>query len=321
VNELKMITGQEKRKPPLRIIGFSVISLLFSFSSVAISESRESETSESDTVQKVLSQIFQCSKTIVIRSQNLTKEEQAQACKMLGKQEDKFHQLFNTRSKPVKDDLNKNLRVNVYQAREDFVKYAGNHFNMPTDNGGMYLEGFPDQDGNQAEFITYQRGDVIWNLRHEYIHYLDGRFNLYGDFCDSLHDSHSPPENCAKPAPLFPHTVWWSEGIAEYIAKGKDHRRAFDIVNSKPEEFKLSQIFNTGYVRNSGGARIYFWGYFAARFMMENQRDKVEVMLSFLRDGDYPRYQALIKSWDNSMDKEFSEWLSQLLRTELSKES
>ncbi|MCW8997838.1 MAG: collagenase [Kangiellaceae bacterium] len=272
---------------------------------------------------EVLSQTTKCSETIVIRSQNLTEDEQLKACKMLRKQETTFHQLFNTQGKPVKHDLNQSLRVNVYASRDDYVKHASNHFNMPTDNGGMYLEGFPDKPDNQAEFVTYQRvlndKKVIWNLQHEYVHYLDGRYNIYGDFCASLHDSHSPPENCPKPAPLDPHTVWWTEGIAELVAKGESHPRAFNNVVKNLNKFKLSDIFNTSYEHNGGGDRVYYWGYFAARYMMEKQRDKIEQMLTFLRAGDFPRYQALIRSWDNHMDEDFERWLRAIVNQQSKK--
>ncbi|WP_444995486.1 collagenase [Aliikangiella sp. IMCC44359] len=265
-------------------------------------------------INKVLTQIKTCSPTLVIRSQKLTIAQQNEACEVLSKQEAKFHQIFNTEGKPVKHDFNKNLRVNVYNSRDEYVKHASGHFNMPTDNGGMYLEGYPDKPGNQAEFITYEKGKVIWNLRHEYVHYLDGRFNTYGDFCAALHDSHSPPENCPKPAPLLPHSVWWSEGIAEYIAKYHDHPRAVKDVSIQVEKYKLSELFDTSYEMNGGGERVYSWGYFAVRYMIENQREKVEEMLVFLRAGDLPRYQALIRLWGTSMDKDFTAWLKKQIK-------
>ena len=261
----------------------------------------------------VLSQSHACSDSIVIRSQNLTSEQLRDACKKLTIQESRFHKLFGTKDKPVNHDNNQFLRVNVYASRDDYVKHATVHFNMPTDNGGMYLEGLPHIKGNQAEFITYQKGEVIWNLQHEYVHYLDGRFNIYGDFCASLHDSHSPPENCAKPAPLLPHTVWWSEGVAEFIAHGAEHSRAFESVKKSEDQFALSQLFDTSYEQNGGADRVYSWGYFSVRYMMEKQRDKVDTMLGFLRAGDFPRYQALVRSWGNSMDSDFKEWLEKRL--------
>ncbi|QLE86309.1 collagenase [Shewanella sp. Scap07] len=259
---------------------------------------------------EVLTQVHQCSDTIIIRSQALSAEQTQQACQLLQKQEANFHSLFNTLDKPVRDDNNVSMRANVYASRDDYVQYVTAHFDVPSDNGGMFLEGLPHIKGNQAEFVAYQKKGQIWNLAHEYVHYLDGRFNLWGDFCASLHDSHSAPEYCPQPAPLLPHLVWWSEGIAEYISQGDNNPKAIEIAQS--QKFALSELFNTSYETNGGGDRVYRWGYLAVRYMMEQQRDKVETMLGFTRNGDYARYQALVKQWGTSMDDDFQVWLKTL---------
>ena len=278
----------------------------------ACSSQPQQVTSERDQkIQLVLSHLHQCSPSLSLRSQALTPENERKTCDMLGVVEKQFHDIFATEGKPVRDDHNTSLRANIYQSKEDFQKYATQHFDMPTDNGGMYLEGLPERPGNQAEFVANQKKDgTIHNLGHEFVHYLDGRFNLYGDFCANLHDSHAPPENCAKPAPLTPYLVWWTEGIAEYVSKGKDNPVAIKAAAEKT--YVLSQLFDTGYESNNGVARIYSWGYLAVRFMMEKQRPDIERMLVLTRAGDYPRYQALVRSWGTSMDKEFALWLEGL---------
>ncbi|ABZ77604.1 Microbial collagenase [Shewanella halifaxensis HAW-EB4] len=268
------------------------------------------QAGETASLESVLNQNHACSDTIIIRSQALTKEQISSACELLVRQEANFHQLFGTLNKPVADDNNHSMRANVYHSREDYVAHVTNHFDVPSDNGGMYLEGLPWKSDNQAEFVAYEKKGQVWNLAHEYVHYLDGRFNLYGDFCLSLHDSHSGPEYCPKPAPLYPHTVWWSEGVAEYISLGENNPKAFALIGEK--NLELSDIFNTSYEQNGGTDRVYRWGYLAVRFMIENHKDKVDEMLSFTRKGDYPRYQALIKQWGNSMDDEFQIWLKTL---------
>ncbi|MCL1057030.1 collagenase [Shewanella gelidimarina] len=258
----------------------------------------------------VLSQNYACSDTIIIRSQALTSQQIESACLLLQTQEAKFHLLFGTLNKPVTNDNNHSMRANVYHSREDYIANVTAHFDVPSDNGGMYLEGFPWVDGNQAEFVAYEKKGQVWNLAHEYVHYLDGRFNLYGDFCASLHDSHSAPEYCPKPAPLYPHTVWWSEGIAEYISLGDDNPKAIKVIGDK--NLVLSDLFNTSYESNGGGDRVYRWGYLAVRFMIENHKNKIDEMLTFTRKGDYPRYQALVNQWGTSMDAEFQVWLTDL---------
>ncbi|MCL1145999.1 collagenase [Shewanella marinintestina] len=265
-------------------------------------------------IDAVLSQSHACSDTIVIRSQALTKQQISDACQLLQTQEANFHQLFGTLNKPVANDNNHNMRANVYHSREDYVEHVTQHFDVPSDNGGMYLEGLPWKSDNQAEFVAYEKKGQVWNLAHEYVHYLDGRFNLYGDFCLSLHDSHSGPEYCPKPAPLYPHTVWWSEGVAEYISVGDNNPKAIALIGNK-QSYPLSDIFNTSYEKNGGTDRVYRWGYLAVRFMIENHKDKVDSMLGFTRTGDYPRYQALLTDWGTSMDAEFDAWLKQLKST------
>ncbi len=266
-------------------------------------------------VTEVLSQQHRCSATLLLRHAKLTKMQTSQICTELAAVEQRFHQLLNTGQKPVADDGNSALRANIYGSRADFERFAGAHFKMPTDNGGMYLEGLPDESGNQAEFVAYQRDSgEVWNLRHEYVHYLDGRFNLYGDFCANLHDSHAAPENCPQPAPLTPYLVWWTEGLAEYIAFGADNPAALALARQTAgkQVYPLSELFNTGYVSQGGTERVYRWGYLATRYLLEQQPAKASSMLQFLRRGDYPRYQALVKGWGSSLDADFQRWLATL---------
>lgn len=263
-------------------------------------------------VSKVLSQQHRCSDTLLLRHAKLTALQTSAICTELTAVEQRFHQLLNTGRTPVADDGNTALRANIYASRADFEHYAGAHFQMPTDNGGMYLEGLPDKAGNQAEFVAYQRGSgEVWNLRHEYVHYLDGRFNLHGDFCANLHDSHAAPENCPKPAPLTPYLVWWTEGLAEYIAQGTDNPAALELARDKAgkELYPLSELFNTGYISQGGTERVYRWGYLATRYLLEQHPDKVSQLLQLLRRGDYPRYQAVVKGWGTSLDADFQRWL------------
>lgn len=283
-----------------------------SFSPLASTEHKLTLTSATSlpAVDKVLTQVHHCNPSITIRSQTLTTEKIAKACKELIAKEDNFHRIFNTRDTPVADDNNISLRANFYRSNEEYIKYAGHHFNMPTNNGGMYLEGYPDKKNNQAEFVAFERNGSLWNLSHEYIHYLDGRFNRYGDYCNGLHDDHAGPEFCPSPNAPYPHGVWWSEGIAEYITLGVDNPKAIALAHHK--SFALSELFNTSYNNNGGSDRIYRWGYLAVRFMMENHRNKIEESLVLSRQGNWSGYQALMRSWSTSLDKEWFTWLDNL---------
>lgn len=263
------------------------------------------------SADRVLNHAHRCGPSLLLRSQALQAGQEAQICQDLGAVERRFHALFGTAGKPVAQDVNEALRANIYASVKDFKQWAGGHFDMPVDNGGMYLEGHPERPGNQAEFVAYQRGDgSVHNLAHEFTHYLDSRFNLYGDFCANLHDSHSPPENCAQPSPLRPYLVWWTEGVAEYVAQGDAHPRLKAIAQA--QKLPLSELFVTGYETQGGTERVYGGGYLAVRYMMERQRPRIEQMLALTRVGDYPRYQALVRGWGQGMDADFAAWVASL---------
>lgn len=272
--------------------------------------SKPAQQVDPNSVNGVLANQHACSDSIVLRYQSLDSDQIDLICPMLKQNETRFHHVFKTKGKPVADDNNHSMRANIYASRDDFVKHATKHFNMPTDNGGMYLEGFPSNMDNQAEFVAYVKDGKVWNLGHEYIHYLDGRFNQYGDYCKGLHDDHSGPEFCEKPTPNFPHLVWWGEGIAEYIANGDNNPKAIAMI--KQQRYLLSDLFNTSYNRNGGSDRVYRFGYLAVRYMIENHRNRVEKMLSLTRRGDYAGYQALVKSWGRTMDQDFDRWTKAL---------
>lgn len=263
-----------------------------------------------EPIENILIRVDECSASIVFRSQALSEKLVSRACQQLIQQEKNFHQIFGTQDKPVKDDHNVRLRANFYSSNENYVKYATAHFNMPTNNGGMYLEGYPEKKNNHAEFVAYQKNGGLWNLRHEFIHYLDGRFNHYGDYCNGLHDDHAGPEFCAEPHLAYPHLVWWTEGIAEFLAKGDDNPKAVTLAASK--QYPISELFNTSSNQNGGTERVYYWGYLAVRFMMENQPRKIEEMLLLTRRGDWNGYQQLVGNWSTQFDQQWYAWLEKL---------
>lgn len=204
--------------------------------------------------------------TIKIRSQNLTTLQKTSACATMGLEETYFHNKLQSNNTPVADDNNAQLQVNIFDSSDDYKKYAGPIFGIGTNNGGMYLEGDPATPGNVSNFVAYEASyaepdHFVWNLEHEYVHYLDGRFDLYGGF-------NSPTEDI----------VWWSEGVAEYVANQDDNQAALDTVNDGSTytlgvEFKAggwpSASDNHGSSNNTGNDEcIYitnpasYWGYF-----------------------------------------------------------
>jgi microbial collagenase len=238
-----------------------------------------------------------CSPTLKIRAQSMTGAQLSSTCTIVAGQETFFHDKLTTSNTPVANDNNAALEMVVFNSSSDYGTYAGAIFGIDTNNGGMYLEGNPAAVGNQARFIAYEAEWVlpsfeIWNLTHEYVHYLDGRFNLYGDFGASI----------AKK------TVWWIEGLAEYMSYSY---RNLVYTAAQQEAAKgtypISTIFRNDY--NSGQTRVYNWGYLAVRYMFEKRRPQVTSILGYVRPGNYAGYETFMNGLGTQYDADFKGWL------------
>lgn len=247
---------------------------------------------------KVLSQVHVCSPTIKIRSQNMTAAQHAAACSKMEYEEGYFHTKLATNNNPVPDDNNTQLQVNIFDSSGDYQKYAGPIFDIGTNNGGMYLEGDPSVQGNVPNFVAYEAtyanpDHYVWNLEHEYVHYLDGRFDLYGGF-------NAPTETI----------VWWTEGVAEYVANQDNNQAAIDTIKDG-SVYDLNTIFATTY-DGFDQDRIYRWGYLAVRFMFERHNDEVNLMLNSTRSGNWSAYKSRINQWATAYGSEFTQWTQDL---------
>ena len=225
-----------------------------------------------DLESAVLAGNHTCSDTLKIRFEEPIADQNLDSiCQSLAAEEVLFHQKFNQPA-PVKNDNNTDLEVVIFSSSTEYQNYAGKFFGINTDNGGMYLEGEPSSNNNQARFIAFQATWLpeftVWNLEHEYVHYLDGRFNQWGSFSDQ-------PAN----------SVWWGEGIAEYLSKQDNHENALAVAPNKT--YSLSELFQTTY-ENGDTARVYYWGYLSVRFMFERHQEKLqERLLPSMRAAKY----------------------------------
>ncbi len=237
-----------------------------------------------------------CSSTIRVRAQALTAAQFSDTCSQLAAEETYAHTMLKTRRLPVANDNNSALEVVVFDDYANYQKYASLIYGISTDNGGMYLEGNPADAANQARFVAYKATWLpdfqIWNLKHEYIHYIDGRFDMAGDFALGT----------SKP------TVWWIEGIAEYISLGNNNQAAIDA--ARTAQYKLSDIFGNTYEMADYVNRAYRWGYMATRFMIERHRSDVDANLALFRQGDYAGYQARMQAIGTGYDAEFTSWVA-----------
>lgn len=239
-----------------------------------------------------------CGDSLRIRAQQITGAELTSSCTSLRNQDSYFHGVAKD-SGPVANDRNTTLEVIVFDSSTDYQTYAGVLFGIDTNNGGMYLEGDPAAAGNQPRFIAYEAEWLrptfeIWNLNHEYTHYLDGRFTMHGDFT----------ENVATP------TIWWIEGFAEYVSYHyRDLTYSAAIAEAARGTYALSTVFDTTYDHDT--ARVYRWGYLAVRYMLQFHRSDMDTVLGYYRAGNWNAARSYLTSTIGTRyDSDWYTWLS-----------
>lgn len=240
-----------------------------------------------------------CGSSIRIRAQDMTAAQLAGTCESLLKQDAYFHNLVKDGNKPVADDGNTTIEVCVFDSSTAYQTYAGAMFGIDGGTGGMYLEGDPAASGNQPRFVTHEAESArprfeIRNLNHEYTHYLDGRFDLYGGFA----------ANVSTP------TIWWIEGIAEYVSysyRKVTNRRA--IAEAAKRTYALSALWDTTYHHDA--SRIYSWSYLAVRFMLERHPDDVATLLGHYRTGNWNAARTFLTATIGTRyDADWQTWLT-----------
>lgn len=254
-----------------------------------------------DLQNAVLSVNHSCNPSVRIRGQGLSVRQLTAACASLRRQEAIFHWRLMTNRQPVADDLTAVHEIVAFADYDNYHTYSGLFFGNPTDNGGIFYEGDPSQPGNVARHLgyvaTWLPNEPIWNLEHEYVHHLDSRFNLYGDIGESRIDTHK--------------TLWWIEGLAEYLSRRDDNERAIALARASP--LALQEVFTATYA--SGVDRVYRWPYLAVRFLFERHPAAVAEVVGHLRTGDYDGYLNFVNAGlglGAAQNTEWQDWLGEV---------
>ncbi|MFC9328550.1 collagenase [Kitasatospora sp. NPDC057015] len=240
---------------------------------------------------------YACSATLRVRAQRLSAQQLTGTCDSLAGQDSFFHTVVKDSGQPVSGDRNTTLELVVFDSRSEYVRLAGSLYGVDTNNGGVYLEGNPAAAGNQARFITYRdetsQAFAIKNLNHEYTHYLDGRYDMYGDW----------NANVSTP------TLWWIEGLAEYVSY--TYRGVFNswaATEASKQTYALSTLFDT--TQQYDQNRIYAWGYLAVYYMVEKHPGDVAKILGYYRTGSWQAARTYLKQTIGTRyDADFRSWL------------
>lgn len=241
--------------------------------------------------------------TIVnIQSPLLDAEQIDFICQTLKQTESRFHELLNTNLIPVPNDQNDSVNVNIFANQSAYMTTGQYEQNMRDDAAtGIYYEVNPETINAQAHVNTFEAhrwagGEFfIWELAHEYVHYLDGRYNKQGSY--STTEAHD--------------ITWWSEGLAEYIADYDSPYMNVELVHS-PEDFVANDIVTSGY---GGDASPYDWGALLVRYLVEEQPEKLSEFRELTRSGDYSGMDSWLDSWSKEAQSSFATWQSGKLIT------
>ena len=232
---------------------------------------------------------------VTVHAQNLDGNQLTYACERLSEVSSTFHQLFDTNCEPVASDSNDHLDAYVFHDISSCEDYSSAAFFRNVDAcSGIYFERDPADRNTTPYFIVTEyepwegppdRRLSIWNWEHEYVHYLDGRYNLYDGYRGDLDSLH-----------------WWTEGLANYLA-AEVYRHLYQPPFESPHT--LAEI-----LLHSDSLRTrYRYRQLAVRYFMENHRDFVDTIIGFMRRGEYDAYQAFLEREVGRYSESWESWV------------
>ncbi|MFA8344078.1 MAG: collagenase [Rhodothermaceae bacterium] len=213
-----------------------------------------------------------------------------------------FHRAI--RSDQVLDPANPDsiLTVVIYNSPKeyDFNRILNN---LSTNNGGIYIEG-------RGTFYTYERTpqQSIYTLedlfRHEFTHYMQGRFMEPGPWGGSLYSNDR--------------VTWLDEGSAEFFAGSSRlynvrTRKAMaeGIASNVSDRMTLPEVLSAGY---SSGFKFYTYGFVFVDYMYKHRLDILFNLVKHLKNNDavsYDNYVNQLKA-DAALNQAYMNHMAQL---------
>ncbi|MFF1409978.1 collagenase [Streptomyces sp. NPDC058289] len=197
-----------------------------------------------------------------------------------------YHRVVGT-DQPIAGDVNTTLNIVLYASRADYVNYHPILTGYGTNNGGIYIE-------NGATFYTYQRRvpqDSQLTLeelfRHEYTHYLNGRFAVPGTFGQGAWYEGDRTTAMDEGTAEFFDGATRDNGIA--VRKSLIKSIIADTAGGGPR-MSVDQLLHATYA-NDG---FRFYGYSGAffEFLWTEQPSKLREMYGYLRANDPAGFDA-----------------------------
>ncbi|GGY24080.1 collagenase [Paludibacterium paludis] len=206
---------------------------------------------------------------------------------------------LNGETSPVPGDPNPVLKMVIYASPGDYQAYQPFLNNLSTNNGGIYIE-------PKGTFYTYQRQvpqesylTLEELVRHEYVHYLAGRFMMPGMWGD-------PP--FYSDALRMP---WFDEGLAEFLTwstlrdgiKVRGHI-VRPVAQGWPDDFSRPADI----MRSSYDSGFNFYNHSALWFYYLYRREPAELigLMKAVRRGDAASFDARVTRLGGDAGREAS---------------
>ncbi|MEU4213519.1 collagenase [Streptomyces sp. NPDC026206] len=198
-----------------------------------------------------------------------------------------FHRVLGT-EQPLAGDTNTTLNIVLYASRSDYEIYHPLLTGMGTNNGGIYIE-------NGATFYTYERRvpqDSTLTLeelfRHEYTHYLNGRWAVPGLFGEG-------------PWYQGDRTTAMDEGTAEFfdgatrddgikVRKSLVQSIINDTAGGTKPRMNVNQLLHAEYDRD--GFRFYSYAGTFFEYLWSERPSLLKEMYGYLRANDVTGFDA-----------------------------
>lgn len=206
--------------------------------------------------------------------------------------------------KPLENDTNEVLNAIIFPSPLTYQYLALPVYGFDgRTNGGIFLE-------ERGTFYTFERPDE-WTLtlndlfRHEYVHYLDGRYIKPGGYGENeFYDWDTG------------RYLWWAEGMAEFVSR-YDMNNGFGvgIYNLEVVRDTYNQdIFNLEYSMSpdwSQGFTFYSYSSLSWNYLVHNKMDVIQRSAQMIMDGNYDGYFSLVDSvkTDETMNEGYNDMI------------
>jgi len=214
-------------------------------------------------------------------------------CQSLTEVESLFFERFG--SVPVVGDYNNNRDLYIYKDRQSYLA-AGFH----TGSYGKYIEQDPSDPDSHGEIYSYllESGNIK-NQSHEYIHYLDGRFNKDGDY-------HATDM-----------AAWWSEGTAEYIQHlhwQKPSTYIKESISYYGSDFSLQTIFSLTKddYKTDFFNLVYDGGNVAICYFLQEEPAALNTLLSYSRSENWSAWASELDNLTSIYSEDFDVFVSDI---------